>query len=176
MPVGAISNPVRVPGGYDIVQLQDSHAIGNAPQTMLSIRQAFAPYPAITNGQIGPAQAAVINQLETKARQAKSCDDITALNAQYGTSRPADPGPVNLATVTPPAFQAILAKLAPGQVSEPLVAQDGVTVVMLCSSQQEAASLPSDEDIANIIIERRVALASRQLLDELHHRSIIAQN
>jgi peptidyl-prolyl cis-trans isomerase SurA len=176
MPVGAISNPIRVPGGYDIVELADEHAIGTALQTMLSIRQVYAPYPApITNGQVGPAQAAIINKLMTLAHQAKSCDDMTALNAQFGNARPADPGPVNLATVTPPAFQAILAKLQTGQVSEPLVEAAGVSVVMLCSRDQEAATLPSDDDIANIIIERRVDLESQQLLDILRHRALITQ-
>jgi len=38
MPVGAISNPIRVPGGYQIVQLQDKHEVGNQMQTVLNIR------------------------------------------------------------------------------------------------------------------------------------------
>jgi peptidyl-prolyl cis-trans isomerase SurA len=177
MPVGAISNPIRVPGGYQIVQLQDKHEVGNQMQTVLSIRQAFAPYPTpITDGQIGPSQAAVINQLVAKAKQAHSCDDITALNATFGNAHPADPGPVNLATVTPAAFQNLLGSLAIGQVSQPLVSRDGASVVMVCSRQQQAEALPSDDEIGNIIIQRRVEMESQQLLDDLRHRSIITQN
>jgi peptidyl-prolyl cis-trans isomerase SurA len=177
MPNGAISNPVRVPGGYDIVQLQETHAVGSQQQTMLSLRQAFAAYPTpITNGQVGPAQAAVINKLVQSAHSVHSCDDMAALNAQLGNVHPADPGTVNLATVSPPAFQNLLSNLAPGQVSQPLVAQDGVSVVMVCSKQAEAESLPSDDAIAQIIVERRVELESQQLQDDLRHRSIITQN
>ena len=177
MPVGAVSNPIRVPGGYQIVQLQDKHAVGNQMQTVLSIRQAYAPYPSpITNGQVGPAQAAVINQLIAKAKQVHSCDDMTALNATFGNAHPADPGPVNLATVTPAAFQTLLGSLSPGQVSQPLVTREGASVVMVCSRQLQAETLPSDDAIANIIIERRVDMASQQLLDDLRHRSIIVQN
>jgi len=177
MPVGAISNPIRVPGGYQIVQLQDKHEVGNQMQTVLNIRQAYAPYPSpITNGQVGPAQAAVINQLITKAKQVHSCDDMTALNATFGNAHPADPGPVNLATVTPAAFQTLLGSLTPGQVSQPLVTREGASVVMVCSRQQQAEALPSDDDIANIIIERRVNMESQQLLDDLRHRSIVVQN
>ena len=91
-------------------------------------------------------------------------------------SSPADPGSVNLATVTPPAFQTLLASLPIGQVSQPLVAQNGVSVVMVCSRQNQAEALPSDDQIAQIIIERRVELESQQLLDDLRHRSIITQN
>jgi peptidyl-prolyl cis-trans isomerase SurA len=63
-----------------------------------------------------------------------------------------------------------------GQVSQPLVAQDGVSVVMVCSRTQQAASLPSDQDIGNMIVNQRVELESHQLLDELHHRSIITED
>lgn len=173
MPVGAISNPVRVPGGYDIVQLQEKHTPGADMQTVLSLRQAFAPYPVITTGQVGPAQAAVINQLEQAGRQIHSCDAMSALNAHYGNVHPTDPGPVNLATVTPQSFQTLLASLQPGQVSQPLVAQDGASIVMVCSRQSQAQSLPAAQDIANIIVERRVELESQELLDDLRHRSII---
>jgi peptidyl-prolyl cis-trans isomerase SurA len=175
MPAGAISNPVRVPGGYDIVQMQEAHVVGSTMQTILSIRQAFAAYPApITNGSVGPAQAAVIDKLMQAAHGAKTCDDITALNAQFGNTRPADPGPVNLGNVNPPQFQALLANLPLQQVSQPLVAPDGVSVIMVCSRQSQAASLPSDDDISQLIVEQRVQMESQQLLDNLRHQSIIS--
>ncbi|HYP63336.1 MAG TPA: peptidylprolyl isomerase, partial [Acidocella sp.] len=177
MPVGAISNPIRVPGGYAIVQLLDKHEIGNQPQTVLSLRQVFAPYPTpITNGQVGPAQAAVITKLAGQVKSLTSCDDMTALNNQYGNVHPADPGPVALATVTPASFQTLLANLPLNKASEPLVQQDGVAVVMICSRGEQAATLPSDDDIANMIVNRRVELESQQLLDVLRHRAVIIQN
>ncbi len=176
MPVGAISNPVRVPGGYDIVQLQGIHNVGTEKQTILSIRQVFAQYPQpITDGQVGPVQAAVINKVMQAVHGAHSCADMEALNATFGNVRPADPGPVNLATVTPPAFQTLLGNLAVGQVSEPLVASDGVSVVMVCSRQSQAASLPSDDAIAQMIVEHRVELESQQLLEVLQHRAVITR-
>jgi peptidyl-prolyl cis-trans isomerase SurA len=177
MPVGAISNPIRVPGGYDIVQLLDRHDVGNQPQTVLSIRQVFAPYTTpIANGQIGPAQAAVINKLVAQTKTLTSCDAMTALNAQYGNAHPANPGPVALATVTPANFQTLLANLPLNQPSVPLIQQDGAAVVMVCDRAQQAAALPPDQDIANMIVSRRVELESQQLLDILRHRAVISQN
>lgn len=176
MPVGAISNPVRVPGGYDIVQLQGTHKFGAEQQTILSIRQAFARFPTpINNGQIGPVQAAVIEKLEQSANTAHSCPDIDALDASLGNVHPSDPGPVNLATVTPPAFQMLLTQLPIGQASRPLIESDGASVVMVCSRTTETEPLPSDQAISNIIVDRRVALESQQLRDELRHRSVITQ-
>ena len=177
MPVGAISNPVRVPGGYEIVQLLETHKVGTALQTILTLAQAFGAFPTpISGAGPTPAQDAVISKLAAMSAAAHSCADITADNAQLGNIRPADPGPVNLATVTPPAFQQILAGLVPGKASRPLVERDGASIVMLCAKSQQAQGLPSDQDIGNIIVENRVELESKQLLEDLRHRSIITQD
>jgi peptidyl-prolyl cis-trans isomerase SurA len=175
MPAGAVSNPIRVPGGYYILQMQGTHQVGSSMQTILSIRQVFVSYPLITNGSVGPAQGAVIEKLVQAGHNAHSCADMEAMNASFGKVRPADPGPVDLGSVTPPAFQAILANLQIGQVSQPLVARDGVSVVMVCSRTTQAVGLPSDEQIANVIIDRRVQLESQQLMDDLRHQSVITQ-
>ncbi len=100
---------------------------------------------------------------------------MEALNTANGNERPADPGQINLNDVTPPAFQTILANLPVGQVSQPLVDQNGVTLVIICSRQTSPVGLPSDDDIANAIIDQRVQMESQQLLDILRHRSIITQ-
>ena len=144
---------------------------------MISMRQAFVPYPTpITNGQVGAAQAAVITKLVQDGRNVHSCSDMEALNAADGAAHPANPGPVDLSGVTPPAFQALLASIPLGQVSQPLVAVDGVSIVIVCSRQSSPVGLPSDDAIANAIISQRIQLESDQLLDNLRHRSIINQN
>lgn len=177
MPPGAVSDPVRVPGGYEIVQLIAKHDVGDQLQTILNIRQVYGQYPQpISGGQLGPDQINFISSLMNKAQSVKSCEGMTALNAAYGNVHPADPGPVNLATVTPPAFQQLLAALPLDTISRPLVEATGVTVVMVCSRKQEKPQLPSDDDIGNMIINQRVELESEQMMDQLRHRSVILQN
>ncbi len=176
MPAGAVSNPVRVPGGYDIVQLQQVRRTGDETQTVLTLREAFAPFATpITTGGVGPDQMGVINKLLQGLGGVHSCDDMAALNASLGNVRPADPGPVNLSDVTPPNFQELLASLAVGQPSKPLVARDGVSAVMVCARQAEATKLPSDDQVGQLIVQRRVDLESQQLLADLRHRSIITR-
>lgn len=177
MPVGAISNPIRVPGGYDIVQLIAQHDIGNQLQTILDMRQAYGQYPQpVSNGQLNQAQINFINQFMARAQKATSCAAISALNAAYGNVQPSNPGAVNLATVTPPAFQQVLATLPVGQLSRPLIATAGVSVVMICSKKLEKPQLPSNDEIETMIISRRVKLESQQMMDQLRHRSVILQN
>jgi peptidyl-prolyl cis-trans isomerase SurA len=177
MPTGAISNPIRVPGGYYIVQMLGTHTLGSDVATVISMRQVFVPYATpISNGQVGPAQAALITKLVQDGHKVHSCSDMEALNAADGNVRPADPGPVNLASVTPPAFQNLLANIPIGQVSEPLVAADGASIVIVCSRSSSPVGLPSNDTIANAIINQRVQMESQQLLDNLRHRSIVTQN
>ena len=60
MPVGAISNPIRVPGGLSIVTLQAKRVIGNEIATVATMRQAFFPFTAATDRSAktdGPAAA-----------------------------------------------------------------------------------------------------------------------
>ncbi len=44
MPPSAISNPIRVPGGFSIVTLRAKREIGRDPATMLKVRQVFFPF------------------------------------------------------------------------------------------------------------------------------------
>jgi peptidyl-prolyl cis-trans isomerase SurA len=175
MPTGAISNPIRVPGGYDIVQLLGKQTPNSATDATLTIRQAFFPFPTpIANAALTPAQQAVVEKAAALSHAAKSCADVAAANAAAGNVHPSDPGPVDLAQVTPPAFQAVLAKLTPGgAASQPLLAPDGVSVVMVCTRQTGVAALPSDDTIRNSIIDHRVSLAAQELLDQLRHQAII---
>jgi peptidyl-prolyl cis-trans isomerase SurA len=80
---------------------------------------------------------------------------------------------VNLAQVTPPQFQALLERLPIGQPSPPLLAQTGVTLVMICSKTNQAAGLPSREQIAEELFNNRVGLAAQQTLDDLHRQGSI---
>jgi peptidyl-prolyl cis-trans isomerase SurA len=58
MPEGAISNPIRVPGGFEIVQLRDKRISGRDMATMMNMRQVFLPF----EGQVNP-QAPTTQQL-----------------------------------------------------------------------------------------------------------------
>ena len=49
MPEGAISNPIRVPGGISIVSLRGKREIGHDLATVLSVRQVFLPFSTPLN-------------------------------------------------------------------------------------------------------------------------------
>ncbi len=175
MPVGAISNPVRVAGGYDVVTLQDKRLVGSDLATVLTLRQAFYPFSsALDPANPTPEQRKALTDGQALSKSAHSCTDIEAANAAAGGKRPSDPGPVRLDRLSGP-MQQLLGALQPGQASKALVTNDGILVVMVCQREQKNMAAMTHDDIANQLLEQRVELASRQLQQDLKRRALIDQ-
>jgi peptidyl-prolyl cis-trans isomerase SurA len=174
MPPGAISNPVKVPGGFSIVQMRGKRVLGNEDATVLSLRQVFLPFSTPLNPQNPTAQQrAQLDKARGFAGSIHSCAEMEAAAKADNSPRPPDPGEVRLDSVNSPAFRQILATLPEGKASQPLVADDGIAVVMICSRETKNVAALSDRDIHNQILGERVELASRQLQRELRRRAII---
>jgi peptidyl-prolyl cis-trans isomerase SurA len=173
MPVGAVTNPIRVPGGIDIVMLTGKREIGNDPATVLSLRQVFFPFTTRLDPQ-NPTeqQRQVLAQAQRLAASAHDCAAIEAANKAAGGARPADPGEVRLENVSP-AMRAVLDKLPEGKASEPLVAPDGILVVMVCSREKKNLGLPTKQELTERILNERIELASRQLMHDLKRRALL---
>ncbi len=175
MPVGAISNPIRVPGGLDIVTLHGKRVAGQDTTEMLSVRQAFIPFTARLNPQAPTEQQKqALEQAKKLSASATSCDAIEAAEKEFGSGRPADPGPLQLENLAPP-LRAVVEKLQPGRASPPLVAEDGIAVMMLCSRETRTAGLPGKNEIVEQILNERIERASRQLQRDLERRAVIEQ-
>lgn len=177
MPVGAISDPIRVAGGYQIVDQLGIRKFGEGKKTMLSIRQVYLPFPSpFAGGQPNPGQLAVLRKANALRAGLHDCNAVAAANARAGNLRKSDPGPVDLATVRPAAFRDLLAKLPIGQPSQPLVSHNGIALVMVCSRETGKIGLPGKKAIEHLLIERRVSLESQRLMDTLHRNAVIQTN
>lgn len=172
MPEGAISNPIRVPGGFQIVTLRQKRIAGRDIATMLTLRQVFLPF----EGSVNP-QALTFQQLQQVERaqqiseQARSCEAIEA--AARGGPRPADPGPVRLENVTPPELRELLGSLPIGRPSQPILSPDGVLVIAVCAREQRNLAEITPEQAREALLRERVELVSRQVLRELQRRAQI---
>ncbi|MBE9603282.1 peptidylprolyl isomerase [Acetobacteraceae bacterium H6797] len=168
MPIGAIANPIRVPGGFQIVQLRQSREIGNDMATMLSIRQAFLPFQGRLDPNAPTPQQ--IAQVEKARAAGQGCAAVEALGA--GDGRPVDPGPVRLENVQGP-IRALLAGLAPGKTSQPIITPDGVMLLAVCSREtRNLAEMTPDQARAQIFRDRAENV-SRQQQRDLRRRAQI---
>ncbi len=173
MPEGAISNPIRVAGGYDIVTVHAKRTIGTDMTSALDVRQAFFPFTSKLDPQHPqPQQEAQLAKARGLTDGAHSCEAIEAANRAQGNVRPADPGTLMLNQINPQ-MKVLLGGLQPGQVTKPLVSLEGIAVIGVCSRSEKNVANQSDEQIADQLLSERVELASRHENRDLHRRAVI---
>ena len=173
MPVGAISDPVRVAGGYEIVMLTGRRQVGRQMVSVLDLRQAFVPFDQPLNPQAPTAQQqAALARALALSKSARNCDEIAAANKGFGEKRPSDPGTVQLDRLNPQMAH-VLEPLAVNQPSHPLVSGDGIDVIMVCSRTEKNLADLDTEQIADQLLSDRVEAVSRQLNRDLHRRAVI---
>ncbi len=174
MPVGAISNPVKVPGGFAIVTLQGKREIGREVGTVLTLRQVFLPFTSPLN------PAAPTDQQRQTLEKAKnisagvhSCEQMEQVAKENNSPRPADPGEVRLDTVNPATFRQVLATLPLDHATQPIATTDGIAVMIVCSREDKNLSQPDKQQIQAQLLNQRVELLSRQLEADLRRRANI---
>ncbi len=169
MPPGAVSNPVKVAGGFSIVTLQGKRSVGQDMSTAVSVRELFMPFPTPLNPQAPTdAQRQVVEKARGLTATLHDCDAMEATaKASNDANHPANPGELRLESVNPPALRQLLATMPLGKVSQPLIAADGVTMVMVCAREHKNMATLSRQDIANQIQGDRIELLSRQILRDL---------
>lgn len=172
MPPGAISNAIRVPGGWQIVALRQKRESGRENATVLSVRQVQFPFATPLDPQNPTAQQReVVERAQRLQGSANGCSALEA--AARGGSQPADPGPIRLESVQPPPLRQLLAGLPIGRVSQPIVSPEGVMLLAVCSREtRNLAEVTPDQARAQILRDR-TELLSRQLQRDLRRRAQI---
>lgn len=174
MPQGAISNPIQVPGGLDIVTLRGKREVGNDMQTLVDLRQIFLPFTQELNPQAPTEQQKqALAKAQLLARTMKSCPQMEQAAQGAGSSRPANPGEVKLESVSSPPLRELLAKQPLNQASRPIVSTDGIAVLMICGRAQKNEGDLSRDEVRRQLLEQRVELSSRQLLRTLRRKAML---
>ncbi len=173
MPQGAVSNPIRVAGGYQVVTLRGRRQVGQEQiATLLSVRQVFLPFATPLDPQ-APTQQQVelVDRAQRLSQTLRSCEQME--QQPRAGDRPADPGPVRLEGLNPPQLRTLLAGLPPNRSSQPLISPDGVMLIMVCSRETRNLSEFTPEMARGQILRERVETRSRQLQRELRRRAMI---
>ncbi|MBV9757064.1 MAG: peptidylprolyl isomerase [Alphaproteobacteria bacterium] len=175
MPVGAVSNPIRVAGGFSIITLRAKRQIGNDPATILKVARVLFTFSSALDPQHPTDQQR--KQL-LRARQvaagAHSCEQLGSLaQAGGGDVKAPEPTDVRLETVPTPQLRTLLEGLGENKSSQPLVSADGIGLLMVCSREEKNLGTLDRQQIANQLLSERIELASRQLQRSLHRRAVI---
>ena len=176
MPVGAISNPVRVPGGFSVVTLQGKREIGNEMATVVTLRQAFMAFTTPLADPRNPTdqQRQALAKARSIGATVKGCDQMeTAAKANNSANHSVDPGEVRVEGVNPPAFRQLLETIPLGKPTEPLISRDGIAVIAVCSREQKNLGAITPTEIQHRLIEERVEMLSRQTMRDLQRKATI---
>jgi peptidyl-prolyl cis-trans isomerase SurA len=174
MPVGAVSNPIPVPGGLSIVTLHAQRQIGREQTVVLSVRQVFYKFPThLIADQPTPAQREMVDRAQKLGASAHDCAAMEAAAQANGEKNNGDPGEVHLEGVQIPALRQLMASQPIGKASQPLIADDGVAVLMVCSRESKTLDLPNRKDLVDSIRSERFELMSRQMSRDLERRAVI---
>jgi peptidyl-prolyl cis-trans isomerase SurA len=172
MPEGAVSNPIRVPGGFEIVALRDKRVSGRDMATIMTMRQVFLPFEGQVNPQAPTAQQlAQLQRAQTLSDQARGCEAMDA--AARGSPRPADPGPVRLDNINPPELRDLLGSLPIGRATQPIISVDGALIFMVCARETRNMAEANPQQARDILLRDRIELLSRQLQRDLRRRAQI---
>jgi peptidyl-prolyl cis-trans isomerase SurA len=115
----------------------------------------------------------MLDRARAAAASARSCEDIERANTAAGGGRPADPGELRVDAIGNPALRDMVANLPVGRASQPLIAEDGIAVLMVCARETKNLGVPNQRELGQRILSERVELTGRQLMRDLQRRATI---
>ena len=173
MPVGAISDPIPIPGGFSIVALVDKRQIlvADPRDAVLSLMQMSIALPAGTTSE---AQA----QATRAAARRQPPRRWAAAAAPRRSAQPLGAELVSNDQVRvrelPPPLQQMLLNLSVGQATPAFGSAERISVLVLCGRDDpEAATAPSFEAIYNQLNEERVGRRAQRYLRDLRRDAVI---
>ena len=171
MPVGGISDPIPVPGGFSVVALADSRRLGMADprDARLSLMQISLTFPAGT----APAQAqARARQMQERTQSMGGCGGAAAAAQALGAELVSN-DQVRVRELPAP-LQQVLLNLGVGQATPPFGSAERISVLVLCGRDEPAAvTMPTAEAIGNTLMEQRVAMRAQRYLRDLRRDAVI---
>jgi peptidyl-prolyl cis-trans isomerase SurA len=168
---GMLSQPIKVPGGYSIVAVQDVRKILTADprNSLLTLKQVSISFPkGTTREQAEPTVA----RFAQSAANIGGCGGADKIASEFnGEVVESD----NVKTRDlPPALQEMMLAMQVGQATRPFGSiEEGVRLLVLCGRDEVDPSAPSFDQVYAQLNEERVNLRSRRYLRDLRRDAVI---
>jgi peptidyl-prolyl cis-trans isomerase SurA len=168
---GMVSAPIKVPGGYSIIAVQDVRKILTADprNATLTLKQITVSFPKGTSREQAEPTVARFAQAAQNVGGCGGADKIAGdLHAEVVES-----DQVKMRDL-PPTLQDMMMQMQVGQATRPFGSIDeGVRVLVLCGRDEVDPSLPTFDQVSSQMIEERVNLRSRRYLRDLRRDAVI---
>lgn len=162
---GEIAGPIRSTGGYYIIALVNMRVAGGVSleEGRVSLKQAFLPLPENPTPE---EIEELTSRLRAMADRIGSCEDFDRVVTEEDPQALADYPEATLAQLDD-RLRAIVLNLPVGQPSEPVRAERGVGLVIVCSRDTNPEGLPSRIEVAERLARERLELLARGYLRDL---------
>lgn len=162
-----LSPPIHIAGGYYLLLLRDRRAPASAGDSEVKISRLLLPAAAGIDDRAATDSARRIGQSAT------NCDDFSKVAQQVSPSSVMSSIDAKLGDMAPE-FRGLVSGLAIGHASDPLPAQNGVQIVMVCERHEAAgASAPPRDDVERMLQGEKFEQFSRRLLRDLRQTAFV---
>ncbi|HEX8380787.1 MAG TPA: peptidylprolyl isomerase, partial [Allosphingosinicella sp.] len=172
MPVGSVSDPIAIPGGFSIIQVADTRQVLTADprDAVLSLKQMTLPV------QTGLSRAQIEERAQTLIRATQAmggCGGAEAAAIPLGAEVVSN-DQIRVRDLPAP-MQPLLLSLGIGQATAPFSsAGDRLSVLVLCGRDDpDPAGSVSFEQVYNQLAENRVNLRARRFLRDLRRDAVV---
>ena len=162
MQPGAISNPIRVPGGYQIIALIDRRE-GQVVEE-LTLTQITLPPSRVTD----EGRAA----LQDLSAEISGCEGLDGVADNIEGALVINLGSVG-ANALVPQIRDALSGVEPGQTSNVLDTPAGSQFFVVCDRQMTGPGVPSMDQVEDQLINQQLSLQSRRWLRDLRRDATI---
>lgn len=167
MQPGELSPPIHTAGGYYLLLLRDRRAPAAAGDNQVKISRLLLPTASGIDDRVTTDNARRIGQ------SAANCDDFSKIAQQISPESTMSSIDAKLGDMAPE-FRSLVSGLPIGHASDPLPAQNGVQVVMVCERHESAgASLPPRDDVERMLQAEKFEQYSRRLLRDLRQTAFV---
>ena len=171
MPVGAISQPIPLPGGVSIIALVDKRQLGvpDPRDAVLSLMQMTITLPAGTTREQAEARG---QQFAQTTQSMGGCGHAQATAQTIGAEVVVnDQVPLRQ---LPPALQQMLLNLGVGQATQPFGSEQRLSVLVMCGRDDPPpVSAPNADQIATQMEQERVNRRAQRYLRDLRRDAVI---
>lgn len=172
LPVGQISQPIKVAGGYSIVQVADSRQVltSDPRDAVLSLLQMSISFPKSTTRDQASGKVAELAKI---TQSMGGCGGARVAAQKIGAELVAND--TTKVRDLPPALQNMILKLSIGQATTPFGSvEDGVRVLVLCGRDDPGqAATPSFDQVYAQLNEQRVNMRAQRYLRDLRRDAVV---
>lgn len=171
LPIDAVSDPVRLGGGYYVLQLRDRRRVLEADTLDMEVL-LHAVFQPVTPATSEAEQIAYLDRVDAAREEIAGCDAIDRFQAQAGADSHVRLGRLSLRDL-PQSLRTILEPLEIGEPSGPVRMEDGFRVFFVCGRDAPEVAMPQFEEIADQLERQKLAMMARRYLRDLRRDAIV---